>query len=253
MKDLRPGFSIKMKRLYAETVYRNWVGADGLVTFRVCEKETDILVSAGKDLHKEALDAVIHYRQQIEDYIGQVKEFQTCLSPLDSEPDAPGIVMDMARESRSAGVGPMASVAGAVAQYVGRRLLPESEEVIVENGGDIFLKILRKRVVAIYAGESVFTGKIAMEVEPEETPLGICTSSGTVGHSLSFGKADAVVICSPSAVLADAVATAACNLAKGVSDIEKVLDFARSVNGVSGVIVVFGDKLGVWGRIKLRE
>jgi ApbE superfamily uncharacterized protein (UPF0280 family) len=132
-------------------------------------------------------------------------------------------------------------------------LLSESSEIIVENGGDIFLKASSKRTVAIYAGDSIFTQQIAMEIEPEETPLGICTSSGTVGHSLSFGKADAVVIYSPSAILADAAATAACNLVKNHSDIEKAIDFARSINGVRGVAIIFGDKLGIWGKIRLKE
>lgn len=234
-----------------EKTYRNWVRADGLVTFRICEKETDIFVSAGSNLQKEALKATVYYRRQIEDYVSQREEFRTSLCPLEAGPDAPPIVRDMITESRKAGVGPMASIAGAVAQYVGKELSSISDEVIVENGGDIFLKILRRRAVAVYAGNSIFTGKIAFEVDPDDTPLGICTSSGTIGHSLSFGKADAVVICSSSAVLADAVATASCNRVKSMSDVEDALDFARSIDGVSGVIVVLGDKLGVWGRIKL--
>jgi ApbE superfamily uncharacterized protein (UPF0280 family) len=242
-----------MKGLCEEKTYRNWVRADGLVTFRIREKETDILVSAGSDLRKEALEAAVRYRRQIENYVSRREEFGTSLCPLKSEPDAPPIVRDMVIGSRKAGVGPMASVAGAIAQYVGRELSSMSDEVIVENGGDIFLKILRRRAVAVYAGDSIFAGRIAFEVEPDDTPLGICTSSGTIGHSLSFGKADAVVICSSSAVLADAVATASCNRVKGVSDVKDALDFARSIDGVSGVIIVFGDKLGVWGCIKLRQ
>ena len=240
-----------MKGLCEEKTYRNRVRAEGLVTFRICEKESDILVSAGSDLRKEALEATLYYRRQIEDYVSRREEFRTSLCPLEAGPDAPPIVRDMVTESRKAGVGPMASIAGAVAQYVGRELSSMSDEVIVENGGDIFLRILRRRAVAVYAGDSIFTGEIAFEVEPDDTPLGICTSSGTIGHSLSFGKADAVVICSSSAVLADAVATAACNRVKGVSDIEDALDFAGSIDGVIGAIIVFRDRLGVWGRIKL--
>ncbi len=175
------------------------------------------------------------------------------LSPVDIEEGAPRIIKDMISESCKAGVGPMATVAGAIAQYVGENLLSESSEIIVENGGDIFLKSHCRRVVAIYAGDSIFTQQIALEIEPDETPLGICTSSGTVGHSLSFGNADAVVIYSPSAILADAAATATCNLVKSHSDIEKAVDFARSINGVRGVVIIFGDKLGIWGKIRLKE
>ena len=221
------------------------------MTFNICEKETDILVSAGRNLEKKTASAVVHYRRQIENYIRQSREFKTSLCPIDVDDDADPIVRDMIRQSKKAGVGPMASVAGAIAEYVGMELFPESSEVIVENGGDIFLRVLRKRIVAVYAGDSIFTGRLALEIDSDETPLGICTSSGTVGRSLSFGKADAVVIFSSSAILADAAATAVCNLVRSRTDIEKALSFARSIDGVKGVVVIIGDKLGCWGCVKL--
>lgn len=126
-----------------------------------------------------------------------------------------------------------------------------SPELIVENGGDIFLKSLEKRVVGVYAGESPFTGKIALQIEPTETPLGICTSSGTVGHSLSLGKADAVTVLSPSVVLADAAATAIANLVKEPGDIPGALKFAEGVRGLNGAVLIKGDKLGLRGEAKV--
>ena len=231
--------------------YRNWVGAERLVTFNVNEKETDLLVSAVRNLKERAAASAMHYRKEIENHIRKSRKFLNSLSPIDIEEENPPIIRDMIFESHKAGVGPMAAVAGAIAQYVGEDLLSESGEVIVENGGDIFIKAESKRVVAIYAGDSTFTERIALEIQPDETPLGICTSSGTVGHSLSFGKADAVAIYSPSAILADAVATAACNLVKNHSDIEKAIDFARSIDGVRGIVIIFGEKLGIWGRVKI--
>ena len=145
----------------------------------------------------------------------------------------------------------MAAVAGAFAEFVGRELLRISPEVIVENGGDIFLKTGKTRLVGVYAGESPYTGKIALKVEPADTPLGICTSSGTVGHSLSFGKADAVIVLSPSTSLADAAATAIGNIVQTADDVQKALDFARGVAGLLGVAVIINDKMGVWGKINL--
>ena len=241
-----------MNGLCGEKTYRNRVKAEGLATFRICEKETDVFISAAESLREEALASVLHYREQIEIYMRSEKEFGTSLISVHAASDAPAIVRDMIRESRKAGVGPMASVAGAIAQYVGEDLLEKSGEVIVENGGDIFLKIMRRRLTAIYAGDSVLSGKVALEIEPEETPLGICTSSGTVGHSLSFGKADAVVVCSPSAILADAAATAACNLIKTDTDVEKALKYLGSIDGVIGAVVIFGDKLGAWGNVRIK-
>jgi hypothetical protein len=173
------------------------------------------------------------------------------LKPLAVEDNAPAIVKEMAEAAAKVGVGPMAAVAGAIAERVGKELLPMSAEVIVENGGDIFLKISKERRIGIFAGKSVLTQKVAFVVQPGETPLGVCTSSGTVGHSLSFGKADAVVVFSPSTSLADAAATAICNIVQTASDIPQAIEFAQGVKGLKGVAIIKGDKIGLWGQIKL--
>jgi ApbE superfamily uncharacterized protein (UPF0280 family) len=157
----------------------------------------------------------------------------------------------MARASQLAGVGPMAAVAGAIAEAVGRDLLAFSPEVIVENGGDIFLKISEKRLVGIYAGQSSFTKKIALEIMPRETPLGIGTSSGTVGHSLSLGSADAVIGLSSSAALADAAATAIGNMVNTTDDIPKAIEQAGNIEGLRGVIIIIGEQMGVWGGVRI--
>ena len=145
----------------------------------------------------------------------------------------------------------MASVAGAITEFVGTELLAFSPEVIVENGGDIFLKSLGKRIVGIYAGKSPLTGKIGLEIDGEEAPLGICTSSGTVGHSLSYGQADAVIVLSQSATLADAAATAIGNLIKQPSDIPCGIELAKGIEGLKGLLIIKDDKLGLWGEVKI--
>ena len=136
--------------MYKERSYRQWVKSDGLVTFEVKELETDLLISARKDLEKRARESILNYRQDIHSYIKKHGDFFTSLEPLDVDGDAPKIVQAMARAARKAGVGPMAAVAGAVAEFVGRDLLPYSDEVIVENGGDIFLRTGVKRVIGVY-------------------------------------------------------------------------------------------------------
>jgi ApbE superfamily uncharacterized protein (UPF0280 family) len=145
----------------------------------------------------------------------------------------------------------MAAVAGAIAEAVGRDLLAFSREVIVENGGDIFLKVCKKRLVGVYAGQSAFTRKVGLEILPRETPLGVCTSSGTIGHSLSLGSADAVVVLSPSAALADAAATALCNMVRTAADIPGVIEKARSIEGLRGGTIIVGDKMAVWGKVRI--
>jgi len=237
--------------MYQPRFYREWTKDKDLVSFSAVVKETDLYVRARRNLKRKALKAVLKYRALLEKYIERHPEFLTALEPLEVGEDAPQIVKDMAEAARKVGVGPMAAVAGAIAEYVGRELLPFSSEVIVENGGDIFLKTLKKRLVGVYAGESSFTGKIALEIQPEETPLGICTSSGTVGHSLSFGRADASIVLSPSTSLADAAATAIGNLIIEASDIPRGIDFAKNVEGIKGVAIIKDDQIGIWGEVKI--
>ena len=147
----------------------------------------------------------------------------------------------------------MASVAGAIAEFVGTDLASGSAEIIVENGGDIYLKSQKKRLIGIYAGKSSLSNKIGLEINASDTPLGICTSSGTVGHSLSYGKADAVTVVSKSTPLADAAATAIGNIIKQPSDIPKGIEMAKRTDGLKGVVIITGDILGLWGEIKLRR
>ncbi len=149
-------------------------------------------------------------------------------------------------------VGPMAAVAGAIAEFVGRDLLPFSSNIIVGNGGDIFIMTDKKRSIKIYAGNSPLSGKIGLEIEPDETPLGICVSSGTFGHSFSFGKADAVLVLSHSASLADACATAIANIIKCTADIPKGINFAKEIKGIRGIAIIVDDKLKTWGRVKIK-
>ncbi len=238
---------------YQPRVYRHWIESKDLIAFNATEKETDLYIRATSNLQRKAQRLVWKYRQQLEKYIESNPDFQTSLEPIMVSKNAPAIVKEMAEAGSKAGVGPMAAVAGAIAEYVGKELLQFSPEIIVENGGDIFLKILKKRVVGIYAGKSPLTGKIGMEIKAQDTPLGICTSSGMVGYSLSRGKADAVVVIAESSTLADAAATAIGNKVSQPEDIDISLGFARNINGLRGVIIIIGSRVGVWGEIKLCE
>ncbi len=238
---------------YQPRIYRHWIEGKDLVAFNVTEKETDLYIRATSNLAKKARRLVLKYREQLERYIEMNPEFQTSLKPVNVPENAPAIVKEMAEAGTKAGVGPMAAVAGAIAEYAGKELLEFSPEIIVENGGDIFLKILKKRVVGIYAGKSPLTGKIGLEINPKDTPLGVCTSSGTVGHSLSFGQADAVVVLAASATLADAAATAIGNRVKQAGDINKALELARDIAGLKGAVIIIGRDIGAWGEVKLCE
>lgn len=239
--------------MYQPRTYRQWVTSEDLVAFSVMVDETDLLIRAKSDFSSQALEIVQKCRAGLEDYIKRHPLFALTLEPMRVEDNAPTVARNMALAAEAVGVGPMAAVAGAIAREVGTGLLQFSDEVIVENGGDIFMRSLRPRLVGVYAGESPLTGKIAFMIQPEDTPLGICTSSGTVGHSLSFGLADAVTVFSPSASLADAAATAIGNRVHSAEDISKAIEFAQHIPGLSGVAIVKGDALGLWGKIQLRS
>jgi ApbE superfamily uncharacterized protein (UPF0280 family) len=239
--------------MYEERTYRNLVKTDDLIQFEVIVKETDFLVRAERDLSKETREAVLRYRHQLETYIAANPPFQESLVPLADDPYAPEIVREMIRTSQLARVGPMAAVAGAMAEMVSRDLLKLSQEVIVENGGDIFIATSKERTIGIYAGNSALSLKIGIVISPEESPLGVCTSSGTVGPSLSLGKANAVCLLSKSAALADAAATAVGNVVKEKKDIELGLERGREIAGVLGTLIIVDEKMGVWGNIKLTQ
>ncbi len=239
--------------MYEERTYRNLVKTDDLIKFEVIVKETDLFVRAERDLSKETRESVLKYRHQLETYIATNPPFQKSLVPLADDPYAPEIVREMIRTSQLARVGPMAAVAGAMAEMVSRDLLSLSKEVIVENGGDIYLATSKERTIGIYAGNSALSLKIGIVISPEESPLGVCTSSGTVGPSLSLGKANAVCLLSKSAALADAAATAVGNVVKEKKDIELGLERGREIMGVLGALIIVEEKMGVWGNIKLTQ
>ncbi len=234
-----------------ERIYRNCISSDDLISFHVSVRQTDLFISADKYLYQQALESVYTYRGYIESYAKIHPDFLRSLTPVKTDGAAPLIIRDMIEAAHRANVGPMASVAGAISEYVAKDLLKISRNVIVENGGDIYLKTEREARVGILAGESPLTFKLNLLLKPPQMPLGVCTSSGTVGHSLSFGKADAVCIISKSATLADAAATAVGNLVKGKGDIRVALQKGMEIAGVLGALIIIGDQFGVIGDIEL--
>lgn len=237
--------------VYEPRFYRSWSKDKDLVSFQVVEKQTDLYIRANTNLERKAVKLVTKYRGMIEKYIEKNPVFMTTLEPYPADNKAPVIIQKMIEWTGKVGVGPMASVAGTIAEFVGKELLEYSDEIIVENGGDIFLKTKKQRLVGVYAGNSPLSGKLALEIKHGDTPCGICTSSGTVGPSLSFGTADAVIIISPSAGFADAIATSIGNRIKETKDIPETINWAQNINGLSGLVIIKGDQCGVWGKIKL--
>ena len=240
---------------YQERTYRS-VQHSGLVASVVKMAETDLHILAAEPVQDQALLAVAKVRAEIEGYIRQHPLFLSSLTPLPVDPAAPEAVQAMLAAGLVAGVGPMAAVAGVIAEAVGRELLRQGlTEVIVENGGDLFLARTQPSVVAIYAGESRLSGKLGISLRPEQMPCGLCCSSGTVGHSLSFGVADAAAVLASSAAIADAAATRLGNevTSRDSRSVSRAVGLAKQIEGVAGAVVIAGDHLGAWGAVELTQ
>jgi ApbE superfamily uncharacterized protein (UPF0280 family) len=227
------------------------VKASDLATCKVQIKQTDLLVSGFRDLEAEATVLVNKYRRQIEDYIEKHPSFGRSFSSFKRDPFAPKIINSMIEAGLRAEVGPMASVAGAIAEYVGLGLLQYSRDIIVENGGDIFIRSEARRKLLLLAESSDFAG-IEIAIQPSSKPIGICTSSGKLGHSSSYGRADGVMVLGRTASMADAAATGIANLINKPSDIDQGLKRAREI-GVLGVLILIEGQMGAWGQIEFCE
>jgi ApbE superfamily uncharacterized protein (UPF0280 family) len=239
--------------IYKDKHYRSLISDDLFKSYQIKVSETDLYIRTDTYLSEEALQSVIKYRNFIEEYIKKRPDFLSSIRPLEEDNRAPEIVREMLKFSKEAGVGPMASVAGALSEFVGMELMKYSRNVIVENGGDVFIKTSEALRVGIFAAESPLSMKIAIRVLPENTPLGVCTSSASVGHSMSFGNADAVSVTSKSAILADAAATFIGNKVKKKGDIKRAIEDGLRIQGVMGVVVIAGDAMGVAGDITIEE
>jgi uncharacterized protein len=236
---------------FQKRYYRNLLSSEDRVAFRVAVQETDLYVQASKPLEDITRELILKHRGYIEKYIEKHPEFLDTLKPWRVHGPAPIIICDMVSAGQKAGVGPMAAVAGAIAEHVGSDLLKYTDEVVVENGGDIFLKTEDPMTMGIFAGTSPLSMRMGLRIKSKEKPVGVCTSSGTVGHSLSLGKADAICVVSDSCPLADAAATSIGNRLKSKEHIGSAIDFGKTIDDVNGIVVIMGEVVGIWGDLEV--
>jgi hypothetical protein len=227
-------------------------------SFRSAYRQTDLWVAVDTAHYNDdtgwfTMERIRLYRSVLEKHIDKYPEFATSLVPVPAPAGAHPLVTDMSNAAQMAGTGPMSAVAGAMAEYISRDILEEykADEVIVENGGDIFMKLTSPATVSVFAGTSPLSDKIGLVIKPEETPLSVCCSSGTVGHSLSFGVADACMITCRSGALADAYATAFCNEVKSGEMVHAVTENAIHKPEIISVVIIAGDKVGIGGSIEV--
>lgn len=238
-------------RRFQERSYRNWIKRSNLKLFRVVIQETDLQIGADTDLTQVVRESVLTHRGHLESYIQSYPGFKDALTPWPLAFPTAKVVSDMIAAGQKAKVGPMAAVAGAIAERVGRDILRHSSQVIIENGGDVYIHSNQNLTVGLYANGSPLSGRIGIRIVKDFFPAAICTSSASVGHSLSLGRADAACILSKSGALADAAATAVGNVIHTADDIPMAIDVARSITGVAGAVLIVGKKIGLWGEIEL--
>lgn len=244
---------------YINRTYREYAGEERWRSFAVCVKETDLWIGVDVRSFRAGIIGFVtrfvqDLRGEMEAYLVTDPEYVSALCPYMPRPTAPAILHEMAEAARQAGIGPMSAVAGAIARRVGEAIRTHFgvEEVIVENGGDIYASLQAPVNIAVFAGESPLSQKIGIQIPADATPLGICTSSGTVGPSLSFGKADAMMIVCKSCALADAYATAFANTIQTADDIPACMARIGKEADILSAICIKDDKTGIFGGFELK-
>ncbi|MDY6964393.1 MAG: UPF0280 family protein [Halobacteriota archaeon] len=208
-------------------------------------KETVLTIIAEEEYIDVAKEAIVLHRRELEHFIAEDPFFKTTLEPYPQSKNAPEIVKRMTDASAKVGIGPMSAVAGTISQLAVEAMIDAgATDAIVDNGGDIAMINERPVLVGIYAGE---IKDFAFRIEPRNLILGICTSSGKIGPSISFGNADAVTVVSRNTSLADSSATAIGNIVTDVDSIDCAIENLKEVDGVDGVLIICGDRIGTWG------
>ena len=195
----------------------------------------------------DGVEAVKKTRLSIEEAVNQHSEFGGSHQPVDPPENASPVVRQMCAAGHKTGVGPMACVAGVIAHACLEAVLKAgAKEAVVDNGGDIALFICKPVLVGIYTGSKIFD-RFAFQMEPENRIQGICTSSGMIGHSISYGKADAAIVFSNDLALADAAATALGNRIDKAGDLQNCFDFLKPLSQIQGAMAVFKENYAIWG------
>lgn len=234
--------------LYQPRTYRNRCSVPEWFVFKLCIEESDLYIKTTQpQLEDVAWKELEKVRAEIKSYIEKEPLFEHSLQPLFVADNAPLTVKAMADASAEFGVGPMAAVAGCIAEEVAQALHRYSSGVVVENGGDIFLFNEKPVVIGLYTGINTVSMKLGLCLEANPQGISICTSSGKVGHSLNFGQSDAVTVLARNGAYADAAATALANIIQSEKDIDAALDCARAHQDISGVVIVIDGKIGVRG------
>lgn len=246
-------------KLFEERTYRSQFNTERFTGFEIKYQETDLWIGVDTASYKEEMQEIAMLkikalRQVFDDYIEKEPFFKKSLKPFQPSETAPAEAKEMALAAEKAGIGPMSAVAGLFAREAGDEIRKNFsvKELLIENGGDIYLLLQDELVLSVFAGESILSERIGLVVSPGSTTFGICTSAGTVGPSLSYGKADAVVVACEDILLADSLATALGNKVKTPEHVEKVIKQAENYKEIQSLLIICEDKIGIKGDNEIR-
>ena len=216
-------------------------------------KETIVTITSEEQYIPVAKRAIKSCRHDLESFIQKDPFFASTIEEYACPDSAPEIAVRMADASNTFGIGPMSAVAGTIAAMAVEAMMDAGATyAIVDNGGDIALVNDETIIVGIYAGRTDDVS-IGLEIEPRESILGICTSSGRIGHSISFGNADAATIISGDVSLADAAATAVGNAVSDVASIEDAFSILEGVESITGCLIILDGHVGLYGSVPVVE
>lgn len=242
-----------------QRTYRSQFNTNRFTGFEIKHQETDLWIGVDpesfKNEMKEAAQVKIkslHWK--LEEYIKTEPFFKKSLKPFVPADHAPPEAVEMAGAAEKAGVGPMAAVAGLFIRELANEIFQNFSvnEMVIENGGDICAQLKNELVISVFAGDSILSERIGLVIPAEAGFVGICTSAGTVGPSLSYGKADAVVVIAENPLVADAFATAFGNKVKSPNDVEKVINQAEKYSEILSLLIICEDQVGIRGDYEIK-
>jgi len=213
-------------------------------------KETVVTISSEKEYIPAAKRAIVACRNDLEQFIRNDPFFAVTLEEYRCQrpDDAPEIVRRMVAAGNTFGIGPMSAVAGTIAGLAVEAMVDcGATYAIVDNGGDIAIVNDETVIVGVYSGRTDIS--IGLEIEPGESIRGICTSSGKIGHSISFGCADSATILADDPSLADAAATAVGNAVSDTGSIKDALSMVEGVGSITGGLIILEDHIGLYGSV----
>ncbi len=234
-----------------KSVYRDSLRYKEKYNWRILYKYSDIFVSCDKDIIIKLERLIREIYNLLESFMKEEQSFQKSLSPLKIKQQFPPVIKRMCHKAAIFNVGPMAAVAGAVCDYIAAGLDKYCRRLIIENGGDVFIKSNKDVDVGVYLKNKNFMNKIYLKIRAKYMPCGVCSSSGVFGHSLSMGKSDLVTVLSKSTISADAAATAIANKIIKPADIDNTIEHYKGIKDITGILIIKDDRFGIWGNIEL--